>query len=201
MQIHKFIFVTDIAMDIVSRIKTFLSEYRIANSQFADKCDIPRPTISQLLNGRNKKVSDEVISKIHSAYPSLSIMWLLFGEEPMLLAPMETNETNETDRDNNQLQFTEDSDDNLFPSADNEFPASKEESNRIVFDTDMSAEKNIVDKPIDDVDFSRTLETFVKNARTKSQYTDNTSTDKNKHIVNVMVFYSDNSFESFIPSR
>ena len=76
-------------MDIVSRIKLFLNEYQIANSQFADKCDIPRPTISQLLNGRNKKVSDEVISKIHTAYPNLSIMWLMFGEEPMLLSPMQ----------------------------------------------------------------------------------------------------------------
>ena len=51
----------------------------ISNSLFADTCDIPRPTLSQLLNGRNKKVSDEVIGKIHRAYPSLNVMWLMFG--------------------------------------------------------------------------------------------------------------------------
>ena len=50
-------------MDIVSRLKQFLQQNGIANSLFADTCDIPRPTLSQLLNGRNKKVSDEVIAQ------------------------------------------------------------------------------------------------------------------------------------------
>ena len=71
-------------MDIVSRIKTFLSINGIAYSIFADKCDIPRPTLSQLLNGRNKKVSNEVLDKIHVAYPELSMMWLMFGEGEMM---------------------------------------------------------------------------------------------------------------------
>ena len=67
-------------MDIVSRIKTFMSQNSIGSSIFADKCDIPRPTLSQLLNGRNKKVSNEVLDKIHLAYPELSMMWLIFDE-------------------------------------------------------------------------------------------------------------------------
>ncbi len=71
-------------MDIPSRIKLFLDSTGIQNSQFADTCGIPRPSLSQLLNGRNKKVSDEVIGKIHDAYPNLSVLWLLFGEGDML---------------------------------------------------------------------------------------------------------------------
>lgn len=67
-------------MDIISRLKLFLDQCGISNSQFADTCEIPRPTITQLLKGRNKKVSDEVISKIHAAYPTLNIMWLMFGD-------------------------------------------------------------------------------------------------------------------------
>ena len=51
-------------MDIVSRIKFFLDVHNIANSQFADKCDIPRPTVSQLLNGKNKKISNINKNKI-----------------------------------------------------------------------------------------------------------------------------------------
>ena len=70
-------------MDIVSRLKIFLNTKGISNSVFADSCEIPRPTLSQLLTGRNKKVSDEIIKKIHQTYPSLSIMWLMFGEGPM----------------------------------------------------------------------------------------------------------------------
>lgn len=60
-------------MDIVTRLRQFMEYRQIPISQFADTCNIPRPTLSQLLNGRNKKVSDELITKIHDAYPSLSV--------------------------------------------------------------------------------------------------------------------------------
>lgn len=71
-------------MDIVSRLKDFINFLNIPVTQFADNCKIPRPSLSQLLNGRNKKVSDEFIGKIHDAYPQLSVMWLMFGEGTML---------------------------------------------------------------------------------------------------------------------
>lgn len=71
-------------MDLVNRLKFYMDSKGIAISQFADSCGIPRPTMSQILNGRNKKVSDELIAKIHSSYPDLSVLWLMFGEGPML---------------------------------------------------------------------------------------------------------------------
>lgn len=71
-------------MDFVNRLKFFMENGNITISQFADTCRIPRPTMSQILNGRNKKVSDELISKIHAAYPELSVLWLMFGEGDML---------------------------------------------------------------------------------------------------------------------
>lgn len=71
-------------MDLVSRLKLYLNHRGISVTQFADECDIPRPTASQLLAGRNKKVSDEMIGKIHYTYPGLSISWLMFGEGEML---------------------------------------------------------------------------------------------------------------------
>lgn len=70
-------------MDIVSRLRKFMDSQSITNSQFADTCGIPRPTLSQILAGRNKKISDELISKIHTGYPWLNVMWLLFGEGNM----------------------------------------------------------------------------------------------------------------------
>ncbi|HAP30195.1 MAG TPA: hypothetical protein DCR26_08745 [Porphyromonadaceae bacterium] len=78
-----FINTNPIAMDLVNRLKFFLEKNNIAISQFADTCGIPRPTLSQILNGRNKKISDELISKIHAAYPALSVLWLMFGEGSM----------------------------------------------------------------------------------------------------------------------
>lgn len=70
-------------MDLVNRLKFFLETHQIAISQFADTCGIPRPTLSQILSGRNKKISDELITKIHNAYPELSVLWLMFGEGEM----------------------------------------------------------------------------------------------------------------------
>lgn len=184
-------------MDIVSRIKSFLDKYQIANSQFADKCDIPRPTLSQLLNGRNKKVSDEVISKIHAAYPNLSIMWLMFGEEPMLLSPMETEEKASPAK---ELHFHDVDDDELFQInnsvAENPPIEKKEDSNRIVFDTSLQDDE---DKTERTVGIPQALESFVRGTKIKEEVPN--ANVVGKHIVNVMVFYSDNSFESFVPSR
>lgn len=89
-------------MDLVSRLKIFLDQNNIGVTQFADECKIPRPTASQLLAGRNKKVSDEIIGKIHSSYPSLSIVWLMFGEGDMNIGGNSTSSLSSTgnDRDN-----------------------------------------------------------------------------------------------------
>ncbi len=73
-------------MDLVNRLKFFMENRDITISQFADTCMIPRPTMSQILNGRNKKISDELISKIHVAFPELSVLWLMFGEGDMLIS-------------------------------------------------------------------------------------------------------------------
>ena len=88
-------------MDIVSRLKKFITYAKVPVTQFADNCNIARPTLSQLLNGRNKKVSDELISKIHEAYPTLSVLWLMFGEGDML-----TDKNIETSQPQNDAIFS-----------------------------------------------------------------------------------------------
>ncbi len=70
--------------NIAIRLKVFIDSCGFSHSQFADKCGIPRPTLSQILSGRNKKVSDVIVGQVHRAFPELSIVWLLFGEGTML---------------------------------------------------------------------------------------------------------------------
>lgn len=70
-------------MNIIQRLNTFMAYTGLSSSQFADKAGVPRPSMSQLLNGRNKKVSNEIIEKLHTAFPSLNVVWLMFGEGPM----------------------------------------------------------------------------------------------------------------------
>jgi hypothetical protein len=73
------------------RLKLFLDQTGLSISQFADKCEIARPTFSQLLGGRNKKVSDILLGQIHRAFPELSMVWLMFGEGNMLIAEYAPN--------------------------------------------------------------------------------------------------------------
>ena len=158
-------------MDIVSRIKTFLSVNGISNSIFADKCDIPRPTLSQLLNGRNKKVSNEVLDKIHIAYPDLSMMWLMFGEGEML-SEIGKNITN--------VQSS------IFDENE-EF-----ETEKLIDSNDT----NIEDASSVAMVLQSLSKTFDNNKKIKQE-----GLSDEKRIVNIMVFYSDNSFESFVPSK
>lgn len=72
------------------RLKHFLEFTGLTNSQFADRCGIPRPTLSQLLSGRNKKLSDQVLRPIHLHFPNLSLVWLMFGEGEMLVGGDDT---------------------------------------------------------------------------------------------------------------
>ncbi len=161
-------------MDTVSRLKTFISHLNIPVTQFADLCKIPRPTLSQLLNGRNKKVSDELIRKLHSEYPQLNITWLLFGEGDML-----------TDKN---IKFSE-----------------PQNISQIDFFEHQSIEHEANDGTLN---FG---EDFSENASEKSEEQNHDvevplkpssiafDTDKSKRIVNIIIYYNDNSFESFIP--
>lgn len=158
-------------MDIVSRIKTFLSVNGISNSIFADKCDIPRPTLSQLLNGRNKKVSNEVLDKIHIAYPNLSMMWLMFGEGEML------SEIGE----------------NITNVQSSIFDENEE------FETEKLIDSNNTN--IEDASsVAKVLQSLSKTVDNNKRIKQEGLSDE-KRIVNIMVFYSDNSFESFVPSK
>lgn len=66
-------------MDFVTRLKQYIEFTGLPVSQFADTAQIPRPTLSQILNGRNKKISNELIAKLHEGFPRLNIIWLLLA--------------------------------------------------------------------------------------------------------------------------
>lgn len=161
-------------MDIVNRIKAFMAAGNISSTQFADACGIPRPTLSQILGGRNKKISDEVISKIHEAYPALSVMWLLFGEGEMTIARNTQFSEPQTPRD-----FpTFDSADSLFSDPD---AAAVDGGDELIFGDDEST-------PVAE---SHNQPAGVPTVQIPA--------DGSKSIVNIMVFYSDNSYQSFVP--
>lgn len=177
-------------MDIVSRLKRYMDYQQIAISQFADTCSIPRPTISQILNGRNKKISDELIGKIHSAFPDLSVVWLMFGEGDMLSgANIKTSEAQKDSKltfDDSQISEHE-----IFQTEQELFPEISE----------IYAKKNELENPTHITSYSPT-EAAAKGNLPPANIANALSgkTEPSKKITSIVVFYADNTFQTFTPS-
>lgn len=175
-------------MDIVSRLKMFMTALKIANSQFADTCGIPRPTISQILNGRNKKISDELISKIHDAYPALSMLWLMFGEGEMLtdsnIKISEPKKGDNIDFANDQLSENEP----VIRELNFDAPISNPESNKFSIQKSVNSPK---------IEYHEPEQVVVTKPIEQSKATAQAGTGK--RVIEIRVFYSDNSYETFVP--
>lgn len=224
-------------MDIVGRLKLFLEYLGIPVTQFADNCGIPRPTLSQLLNGRNKTVRDEIIAKIHEAYPQLSIMWLMFGEGSMVEDANATSQpadqpapTTSPKRTREMTFFAP----NFSGDGENQNLSDLRETHtegNISLPLDFMLDEN--DPPMHDNGASRQdngmdmgsrpdltgpLET-AKHAAPAAERIEIKGSDRTitfhqdeltqpaspakspagKHVVSIIVYYSDNSFQTFAP--
>ena len=173
--------------DIVSRIKLFLQKMGISTSAFADVCGIPRPSFSQLLNGRNKKVSNEVIDKIHVAYPELNMMWLMFGDGEML-GPNAKSLTDDGD-----AQLAE----NAFPG--NAHTAATRESHvqqAINFGEDEPA--NFSHRKSSTQRQTNIVDTAIASARAKAAPASR-GASTGRQITQVVIIYSDGSTQVIMP--
>lgn len=92
--------------NVAIRLKGFIDSRGLSHSQFADECGIPRPSLSQILSGRNKKISDVIVGQIHKAFPSLSILWLLFNEGSMIVGSSDSLADN-TDTETGHVGLSE----------------------------------------------------------------------------------------------
>lgn len=175
--------------NVATRLKFFLESQGLSNSQFADTCGIPRPTLSQLLTGRNKKISDILVGQIHQSYPQLSIMWLLFGEGPMLdVVKPEEGEYGEREE-----SFAPDTGSGVgsgsyfgeFKGDEASFRNNRRENgvNRVEIKGEYSANQR-------DNSASRIAELEREIMKLKG---------KPRKVVQITVYYDDNTFETFVP--
>lgn len=189
-------------MDIISRIKQYMEYRQLSNSQFADAAGIPRPTLSQLLNGRNKtnegakKISSDIIRKIHDAYPQLNVMWLLFGDGDMEI--------------DGNIEISEPQNAHNFIQSQTERGVNQEIQRQIPFDeelTDFEAENaqtentHIISPLSDSNSYSFAETKKINQAKPNPQARVTVQPDTSKKVQSIMVFYSDNSFEIFKPSE
>lgn len=72
-------------MELKERIEAILALADLSASAFAKKIGVRTPqTIYDLTSGKTRTLSPDVLSKITSCYPSLSVEWLMTGEGEML---------------------------------------------------------------------------------------------------------------------
>lgn len=183
-------------MDIVSRLKRFLQQNGIANSQFADNCQIPRPTLSQILNGRNKKVSDEVIAKIHHSYPSLNVMWLMFGDGEMFVPDANMDDVRQSkpaeSGSNGGYVSGGRQNQNLRQQSSIDF----EEDEASVAPSAVRQRASASSPSPDNADVMQAMLGMMGGSSSHPRKGDGSK----RRVESIMVFYSDNSFEVFKPS-
>lgn len=188
-------------MDLVSRLKQYLDARQISVTQFADECAIPRPTGSQLLAGRNKKVSDEIISKIHSAYPDLNIVWLMFGEGNMvndanieISEPqnnVETERFHEEPAESQPIDFAIDFNENP-PEETSEKIQTAPSTNTFTFASPAEPKMTTAEPE------TRNDEPAAKPTAVSDDSLTVTP-GKGKRVTGIVVYYDDCTYESFVP--
>lgn len=172
-------------MDIASRLTIFREYTGLSHSRFSDITEISRPTLSQFLNGRNKRLSDELASKIHRAFPNLNMMWLLFGEGEMLLdSNIEFSEGKIPENSpNNHIQDI----DRTTVSIDNDIKKANQNSDS------TGKTYSLFSDEVDENDKKDVINTKNKGYETQIKVS------SSKTVNHIMVFYTDNSYEEFRP--
>lgn len=201
-------------MDFVTRLKQYIEFTGLAVSQFADTAEIPRPTLSQILNGRNKKISNELIAKLHSGFPKLNILWMLFGDGTMEVSPTASqpqtsdyslfSHSGRPEPGYSSDSVAEDFEDHapygVSGAGGSSFGVSLPNDDQSLRDTYYgSALDAISGRKSENERNSAVRGSVSREANLSSSLS--ISPDSGKRVQSIMVFYTDNSFEIFTPSQ
>ncbi len=161
---------------VIQRLKQFIASTGLSSTQFADKAMISRPTLSQLLHGRSKSINNQILSKLYENFPSLDILWLLFGQGSMTNDfPEELSDTQEISDD---VDGSIDSGDTMSinDTAAAQDPPEPSQGHHETFEQVLAAKRAI--------DVARTGSLAHPQTR--------------KEISSIIVLYNDGSFERFV---
>ena len=173
---------------VAGRIKQFIDHLGITITQFADNTGIQRSSMSQILGGRNQKISIATIGKIHSTYPELSIYWLLYGHEPMLISTGRDGVA-EGEEGLSRLSIGATPFMSLFDNESTKNPASDANARKYPTENESNQGYSNHEEPGNEdlkIDSGTNIDSRI-------------TSEKNRRIVKIMIFYSDNTFESFSP--
>jgi transcriptional regulator with XRE-family HTH domain len=153
-----------------NRIKEIIASEHLSDGEFADLVGIKRSTLSHCLSGRND-VSKDIITKIHNAYPYISINWLMFGEGESGISLKNVSTSNLF----NSFEYSN-TDSNVDSEYRNDLPLNT------FLNQSQQTENQTPKLEIKVENISPEIEKIVY---------------KEKKIEKIMIFYSDNTFEVF----
>lgn len=163
-------------------------------TQFADTAGIARPTLSQILSGRNKKVSNELIAKLHAAYPDLNVLWLLFGDGDMLNATnMRTSGAENVQNTLFSASQSSGREEDMFHTSGNQRQQDSVQTMRGASSPELSGAITAGFVP-------STPQSAFQALGASDAAAEGTS-DPMKRVQSIMVFYTDNSYEIFTPAK
>lgn len=171
---------------IAQRLKQYMEETGITVSQFADRAGIPRPTFSQLINGRNKTISDQLLFKIYQNFPDLDILWLMFNkprgnQSEKIETSGPQNVAIETRK---QPEQTDIKSDILHETAKSDYSLNNQS---------IKTSENIAAEP-------QWAASMMVSPVEETPETDTTDKTDKKEITSIIILYSDNSFDTFKPA-
>ena len=187
---------TQIHMDIVARLNSFINQLGMPITQVADSCGIPRPSMTQLLKGRNQKISDDVLRKLHVRVPRLNILWLLCGEGDMLLDG--NNETSEAQTGHEMNAEAAELSVNQMSQQTIDFGNKSSSADTVLADFGSTVDDSSVAFENSGVNVGEIVSPVSANVDKKTiSFVPGVSGEKK--IVNIIIYYNDNSFEAFVP--
>lgn len=160
------------------RLQQFLSAEDITQSQFADKLEVARASVSHILAGRNKPGWD-FIQSLLANYPNLNIEWLLSGKGKMY-----KQAGNETVAAESPAEIVNEGSDETIDLFSNQEPA----ETPVRTSVQTRPESNISEQTTRTSSNIKATQTQNSPARTIEVL------DSERRIAKIVIFYDDNTF-------
>lgn len=165
---------------IQARIVEVMSFLRLTAVALAENIGVQPSSVSHILSGRNKPSLD-FVNKLLSRYPQIDSNWLLRGEGKMI-------KSDKVQSSGANLS--------LFPKdEESELEFEKSDSDKFLMEFDSNVEnKKPIEKnepPVVNVRVKKKVKSDVPSSASASE----------REIKRIVIFYSDNSFEEFLPKN
>ena len=166
-------------MTFIERFTCLMNHYGLSAAAFARRIGVTSPSITHILNGRNKYPSTEMLIKISESFPQVSTAWLLMDQGPMLL-----------DGKKEETSFVKDSGENPNDDAESFFPSLTSENPAESLSPEVT-ESRPEEVKISDKLMSENPDKIER--ETASSF----SKGHSRRVTQIMAFYDDGTYELF----